>query len=137
MVPPFNRQVIAEFRAHEGQVGGPLEGTRMMLIHHVGARTGVDRVTPVAYDALDDGRFVIVASNGGAAAHPAWYHNLKANPRIEVEIGSERFMATAQAREGAARAALWPKVVAASPTVAEHQAKTGRQFAVFVLTREQ
>jgi deazaflavin-dependent oxidoreductase (nitroreductase family) len=132
----FNDKVIAEFRAHEGQVGGPLAGTRMMLIHHVGARSGTERVTPVAYDALGDGRFVIVASNGGAAAHPAWYHNLKASPRIEVELGSERFMVLAQALEGGARAALWPQLVAASPTVAQHQAKTTRQFALFVLTRE-
>jgi deazaflavin-dependent oxidoreductase (nitroreductase family) len=107
----------------------------MMLIHDIGARSGAERITPLAYTALDDGRFVVVASNGGARAHPAWYHNLKANPRIEVEMGSERFMVLAHALEGPARAALWPRVVAAAQTVAQHQAKTTRQIALFVLTR--
>ena len=132
----FNEKVIAEFRAHQGQVGGVLDGTRVMLIHHVGARSGIARVTPVAYDGLDDGSFVIVASNAGAATHPAWYHNLKANPTIEIEVGSERLMVHAQALEGSARAALWPRVVGASPTVGQHQLKTTREFALFVLTRD-
>lgn len=132
----FNRKVIEEFRAHDGQVGGALADTPMMLVHHIGARSGAERVTPLAYTALDDGRLVIAASNGGAPAHPSWYHNLKANPRIEVEIGSEKFMMLAQALEGPARTVLWPQVVAAAPTVGQHQAKTTRQIALFVLTRE-
>jgi deazaflavin-dependent oxidoreductase (nitroreductase family) len=132
----YNRKVVAEFRANEGRVGGPLNGTSMMLIHHIGARSGIERVTPLAYNAMPDGRFVIVASNGGARRHPGWYHNLKANPRIEVEVGAERFPVFAQVLQGAARAALWRRVVAASPAVGRFQSDTPRQIPIFVLTRE-
>jgi deazaflavin-dependent oxidoreductase (nitroreductase family) len=107
-----------------------------MLVHHIGAKSGIERVTPLAYNPQHDGRFVIVAPNGGAPTHPGWYHNLKANPRSEVEVGTERFTVLAEVLEGTARAALWPQVVAASPTVGHFQAKTSRQIPVFVLSRE-
>jgi deazaflavin-dependent oxidoreductase (nitroreductase family) len=131
----FNSKIIAEFRANEGRVGGALAGTPILLIHHIGAKSGIERVTPLAYNPQGDGRFVIVASNGGSPTHPGWYYNLKASPRIEVEVGSERFRVLAEALEGAARAVLWPKVVATSPAVGRFQAKTTRQIPMFVLTR--
>jgi deazaflavin-dependent oxidoreductase (nitroreductase family) len=80
-----NNKIIAEFRANDGRVGGPLAGTPLMLVHHIGAKSGIERVTPLAHNPQHDRRFVIVASNGGAPTHPGWYHNLKANPRSEVE----------------------------------------------------
>jgi deazaflavin-dependent oxidoreductase (nitroreductase family) len=132
----FNSDVIAEFRANEGRVGGALAGTPILLIRHIGATSGIERVTPLAYDRQDDGRFVIVAANGGSRTHPSWYYNLKASPRIEVEVGTERFTVLAEALEGTARAALWPKLVATSPSVGQFQAKTTRQIPLFVLTRE-
>jgi deazaflavin-dependent oxidoreductase (nitroreductase family) len=131
----FDSKIIAEFRANEGRVGGALAGTPILLIHHIGAKSGIERVTPLAYNPQGDGRFVIVASNGGSPTHPGWYYNLKASPRIEVEVGSERFTVLAEALEGAARAVLWPKVVATSPAVGQLQAKTTRQIPMFVLTR--
>jgi deazaflavin-dependent oxidoreductase (nitroreductase family) len=76
----FNEKIIAEFRANEGHVGGPLAGTPILLLHHIGAKSGVERVTPLAYHPQADGGFVIVASNGGSPRHPSWYYNLKTIP---------------------------------------------------------
>ncbi|HEY4427629.1 MAG TPA: nitroreductase family deazaflavin-dependent oxidoreductase [Solirubrobacteraceae bacterium] len=136
-VSEYNEQVIAEFRANEGRVGGTLADTPVLLLHHVGAESRTERVTPVAYNALGDGSFVIVASNGGSPTHPHWYHNLKANPRIEVEVATERFTAVASELGGAARADLWPKLIQAAPSIGRFQAHTTRQIPVLVLSREE
>jgi deazaflavin-dependent oxidoreductase (nitroreductase family) len=84
-----NEEIIAEFRANGGRVGGTLAGTPMILVHHRGARSGIERVTPLAGTPDGDGRYVVVASNGGSPTHPAWYHNLKADPRITIEAGTD------------------------------------------------
>jgi deazaflavin-dependent oxidoreductase (nitroreductase family) len=131
----FNDRIIEEFRANGGRVGGPFAGTPMLLLHHVGARSGVVRVTPLAYMPDGDGRAVIVASNGGSPTHPGWYHNLKANPVVEVEIGTETFTVRADDLTDAARQPLWSKLLAASPSLREYEAKTTRRIPVFTLTR--
>ena len=135
MSSELTASVIAEFRANHGRVSGDLAGTPIILIHHIGAKTQTERVTPLAYSAQPDRRLVIAASNGGSATHPAWYHNLKAHPTIDVELGTETFTVQAEEVEGAARAALWPKLVAASPSLGEFQAKTPRRIPLFTLTR--
>ena len=132
----FNTKIIAEFRANRGRVGGPLAGTPMILIHHTGAKSGIERVTPLACSHQPDGRLAIVAANGGSPHHPDWYYNLKANPTITVEVGTQTFTAVAEQLDGTVRAELWPKLVAESPTIGEHQAKTTRQIPVFLLTRQ-
>jgi len=132
----FNANIIEEFRANQGRVGGPLAGTPMILIHHIGARSGIERVTPLACNPQGDGRLAIVASNGGSPAHPDWYYNLKANPRISVEVGTQTFTVLAEELDGTARAGLWPKLVMQSPAVGEHQGKTTRQIPVFMLIRQ-
>ena len=83
-----------------------------------------------------DGSFAIVASSGGSPAHPAWYYNLKANPRITVEVGSQTFTVLAEELDDTTRAGLWPKLAAETPAVGEFQAKTTRQIPVFMLTRQ-
>ncbi len=108
----------------------------MLLVHHVGARSGRQRVTPLAYNRLGDGRIVIAASNGGSPIHPAWHHNLRRHPRVVVEIGAERFTARAEELEGADRATVWPELVAAAPAVGVFQAQTTRQIPVFVVARK-
>jgi deazaflavin-dependent oxidoreductase (nitroreductase family) len=128
--------IIEEFRANEGRVGGLLAGTPMILIHHVGARSGIERVTPLACTPQGDGRYVIVASNGGSPTHPSWYHNLKANPRIDVEVGTETFTVLAEELDGTARAELWPKLVAASPFLGEFETRTTRRIPLLLLTRQ-
>jgi deazaflavin-dependent oxidoreductase (nitroreductase family) len=127
-------EVIEEFRANGGRVGGALAGTPILLLHHVGARTGRERVTPLVFTPHDDG-YVITASSAGSPAHPGWYHNLRANPRAEIEVGSERFAVIAKEVEGAARDALWPGLLAASPSLREYDAATARRIPVFALVR--
>ena len=85
----FNSQVIEEFRANGGKVGGMFEGAPMLLLHHTGAKSGQERVTPLVY--LDDnGQYVIFASKAGAPTNPAWYHNLVAHPETSIEVGPRR-----------------------------------------------
>jgi deazaflavin-dependent oxidoreductase (nitroreductase family) len=131
----FNSKIIAEFRANEGRVGGPLAGTPIMLIRHIGAKSGIERVTPLACSPQGDRDYVIVASNGGSPTHPGWYHNLKAHPTVAVEVGTETFMVRTEQLEGAARDALWSKLLAASPSLTKYEAKTARQIPLFMLTR--
>jgi deazaflavin-dependent oxidoreductase (nitroreductase family) len=137
MSDPVNAKIIEEFRANEGRVGGLLAGTPMILVHHIGAKSGIERVTPLACSPQPDGRFAVVASNGGSPVHPDWYYNLKANPRFTVEVGTQTFTVLAEELGGSARARLWPKLLAESPDVGKHQAKTTRQIPVFMLTRQE
>ncbi len=132
----FNTTMIEEFRANEGRVGREWAGTTLILIHHIGARSGTERVTPLGCSPQGDGRFAIVASNGGSPAHPDWYYNLKANPRIKVELGTQAFTVLAEELDGTARAGLWPKLVAEYPSVGEYQTRTTRRIPVFMLTRQ-
>jgi deazaflavin-dependent oxidoreductase (nitroreductase family) len=132
----YNAAIIDEFRATAGHPGGEWAGTPMVLIHHIGARSGIERVTPLGCFPLGDDRFAVVASSGGSPSHPAWYHNLTAHPEITVEFGSRAFTAVARELDDRARAELWPALVARFPTVGLYQAKTARQIPVFVLTRQ-
>lgn len=132
----YNIKIIEEFRANQGRVGGPWEGITIILLHHIGAKSGIERVTPLAFSAQPADRFAIWAANGGSPTHPSWYHNLQAHPRVTVEAGPEMFTVLAQELDGTARARLWPKLIARYPTLGETQAKTTRQFPVFLLTRQ-
>jgi len=139
----YNTTIIEEFRANGGRVGGMWEGTTLVLLHHIGAKSGIERVTPVACSPRGEGRFAIWAANGGAPTHPNWYHNLKAHPQITVEVGAETFAVLARELDAAARAELWPKLAAqwpkpaaGSPDLGAAQARTARQFPVFMLTRQ-
>ncbi len=131
----FNERVIAEFRANEGRVGGSLTDTPILLLHHVGARSRIERVTPVAYTRNRDGAVIVVASNGGSHTHPGWAYNLRAHPQIDVELGAERFAARARELSGTERAEIWLGLVEAAPAIGAFQARTRRQIPVFVLTR--
>ena len=113
----YNASIIEEFRTTGGHPGGEWAGTPMILIHHMGAKSGIERVTPLGCFPLGGGHYAIVASSGGSPAHPDWYHNLKASPVITAEVGSETFTAVAEELTGTARAQLWPKLVARYPTV--------------------
>src|SRR5436190_10004558 len=85
----WNAKIIEEFRANEGKVGGMFEGHPLLLIHHRGARTGTQRVNPLAYQTLADGSLAVFGSKGGAPTNPDWFYNLKAHPEIEAEVGAE------------------------------------------------
>jgi deazaflavin-dependent oxidoreductase (nitroreductase family) len=131
----YNAGIIGEFRANQGRVGGIWADTPLILLHHTGARSGIERVTPLAYRPQPGGRFAIWAANGGSPAHPNWYYNLKAHPAITIEVDVRTFPVLAQEIDGAARAGLWTELTLVYPQLAEVQAKTGRQFPLFVLTR--
>jgi deazaflavin-dependent oxidoreductase (nitroreductase family) len=132
----WNKKIIEEFRANEGRVGGPFEGAPMILIHHIGAKSGTERVTPLVYFPQDDGTMVIIASKGGAPTNPDWYHNVKANPAFDVEVGTETFPVAAEEVTGEERDEIWSKVVAANPGFGEYQQKTTRTIPVVRLTRQ-
>jgi deazaflavin-dependent oxidoreductase (nitroreductase family) len=128
----WNRQVIDEFRANGGKVGGQFEGAPLVLLHTVGARSGQPRINPLAY--LPDGEnVVIIASKGGAPTHPDWYHNIRANPDVSVEIGTETKPMRARISEGAERDEIFARVVAAMPNFGEYQQNTDRIIPVVVL----
>ncbi len=131
----WNTKIIEEFRANEGRVGGPFEGAPMILVHHIGARSGVERVTPLVYFPEADGRMVIIASKAGAPTNPDWFHNLKANPEVDVEVGADTFPVSVAEATGDDRDEIWSRVVAASPGFGEYQEKTTRTIPVLVLTR--
>jgi deazaflavin-dependent oxidoreductase (nitroreductase family) len=107
----YSTKIIEECRANKGRVGGPWADTTLILIHHIGAKSGIERVSPLGCFPLGCGRFAIVASSGGSPTHPDWYHNHKANPRINAEVGTQTFAVLAEGLDGTARAALWPKLV--------------------------
>lgn len=131
----FNAQVIAEFRANKGVVGGPFKGANMVLLTSKGAKSGEWRTTPLVY--LPDGdRVVIIASKGGAPAHPSWYHNLVANPTATIEVGEEKYEATATEAKGTERDDLYARMAAKMSAFAEYQQKTTRKIPVVVLTRK-
>jgi deazaflavin-dependent oxidoreductase (nitroreductase family) len=129
-----NRRVIAEFRANAGKVGGPFEGRPMLILHTKGAKSGQPRVTPLVY--LPDGdRYLVFASMGGAPTHPAWYHNLVANPAVEVEVGTEKLTAKATVLTGEERDRYYAMQSERAPQFGEYQRKTTRTIPVIALER--
>ncbi len=138
----FNTRVIREFRENDGQVGPPFEGAPMILVHHVGAKSGTERVTPLMWFDGGDDRYVIVASKAGAPDNPAWYHNLKANPDITVEIGhgpearTETHQAHAEELTGEERETIWKGITSANEGFAGYDRKTEgiRTIPLFALT---
>ncbi|GAA2110462.1 nitroreductase/quinone reductase family protein [Actinomadura alba] len=130
----FNEKIIEEFRTNEGKVGGPFEGSPLALLTTIGAKSGRPRTSPVGY-VPDGDRVLVIASNAGAAHHPAWYHNLLANPRITVEIGTETYEATAIPAEGEERDRLFALAVEAAPGYGDYQTMTSRLLPVVVLHR--
>ena len=130
----FNQQIIDEFRANGGKVGGMFEGAPMLLLTTVGARSGQPRVSPLVYTS-DGDRMVIIASKGGAPTNPDWYHNLRANPEVTLEVGTETFPARASVPEGAERQRLFDHMAAQMPGFADYQRNTSRQIPVVVLER--
>lgn len=130
----FNRAIVDEFRANGGKVGGPFEGATLLLLHTVGAKSGQPRLSPLAYLTVDD-KMLIVGSYAGAPKHPAWVHNLRANPRARIEVGTEDYEVTARELSEGERAATYPRIVEVAPVFAEYQASTTRAIPLFELTK--
>jgi deazaflavin-dependent oxidoreductase (nitroreductase family) len=129
----FNAKIVDEFRANAGRVGGMFEGMPLLLLHHTGAKSGKERVNPVAYQA-DDGAYVVFASKGGAPSNPAWYHNLKAQPDVAIEVGPDTIDVVAREATGEERERLFRIQAERFPQFAEYEQKTARSIPVIVLT---
>jgi deazaflavin-dependent oxidoreductase (nitroreductase family) len=130
----WNQKIIDEFRANDGKVGGQFAGADLLILRTVGAKSRQVRESPVAYFADDDGSMVVVASKAGLPTHPAWYHNLKANPQFEVEVGAATLPVTAEEITGSEYEAKWAEIVAKAPGFGEYQKKTTRVIPLVRLT---
>jgi deazaflavin-dependent oxidoreductase (nitroreductase family) len=129
----WNRQIIEEFRANDGKVGGDLAGMQLLLLHHVGAKSGRERVNPLAFQQLGDS-VAVFASKGGAPTNPDWYHNLLAHPDVTIEFASGTQRATARVASGEERERIWNAQKAVYPNFAEYERTAGaRQIPVVVL----
>lgn len=129
----WNGGIIEEFRANDGKVGGRFEGRPLLLLHHRGARTGTERVNPLAYQTLPDGSFAIFGSRGGSPRNPDWFHNVRENPGVIVEVGTERIEAKARVAEGEERERIWEKQKKEMPGFADYERQTDRQIPVIVI----
>ena len=120
------------YRASDGRVGGRMLGSQVLLLNTVGRKSGRKRTTPLLY-LRDGGDYVIVASKGGAPAHPAWYYNLKASPETTVQVGASEVRVRAEEASLEEKARLWPKLVEMYPSYEDYQKKTDREIPVIVL----
>ncbi len=128
----WNSNIIQEFRANEGKVGGPFDSAPLLLLHSTGARSGEERINPMMYLA-DGDRLVVFASKGGAPTNPDWYHNLVANPDLEIEVGTERRKVRARVAEGEEHDLLYAEQARRYPQFAKYQEGTDRTIPVVIL----
>ena len=129
----FNAQIIEEFHANEGRVGGMFEGATLLLLHHTGAKSGKSRINPVGY-LSDEGRYVVFASKAGAPTNPDWYYNLKAQPNVTIEVGTDTIAVVASEATGEERERLYRTQAERVPQFAEYAKQTDRVIPVIVLT---
>jgi deazaflavin-dependent oxidoreductase (nitroreductase family) len=128
----FNKNTIAEFRAHHGQVGGNFTGAPLLLLHTVGARTGTPRINPMMYMA-DGDRYLVFASKAGSDRNPDWYHNLLAHPEVRIEVGEATLTVHAVDLQGDERDTLFAEQASRYPGFAAYQRKTDRIIPVIAL----
>jgi deazaflavin-dependent oxidoreductase (nitroreductase family) len=129
----WNEGIISEFRKNRGKVGGMFEGSPLLLINHTGRRTRKIRINPVMY--LKDGdRYLVFASKGGADTHPDWYHNLKAHPDVQIEVGDQKIEVHAEEIKGAERDKIYTKQASIYPQFAQYQKKTKRIIPIIAFT---
>jgi deazaflavin-dependent oxidoreductase (nitroreductase family) len=129
----FNAKVIDEFRANQGRVGGMFEGATLLLLHHIGAKSGQSRINPLVYQS-EGGRYVVFASKAGAPSNPDWYHNLMAQPNVTIEVGTETIDVVAGEATGEERDRLFRAQAEGNPQFAEYEQKTDRVIPVILLT---
>lgn len=130
----MNDQIIEEFRANGGKVGGNFEGANLLLLHTTGAKSGKEHVNPVMYFPVDSTLF-IVGSYAGADVDPAWVHNLRSHPRVHVEIGDDAYDVEARELPRAERDAAFDRIAQAASGFADYQSKTDRVIPVFELLK--
>jgi len=136
MLQAYNQNLVSEFRANQGQVGGDFAGAPLLLLNSLGARSGQPRTTPLVYN-KDGDNYVIFASKAGLDTHPAWYYNLVAHPQASsIEIAGKTIKVQARLANAEERQRLFQLQVALMPAFGEYQQKTQREIPVFILTPE-
>ena len=129
----FNEQVIKEFRENDGKVGGMFEGAPVLLLHHAGAKTGTQRVSPLMYQQVGDS-FAIFGSKAGAPSNPDWYYNLAAHPDTTIELGTGTVKVRARVANPDERGPIWEKQKKLAPGFAEYETNAApRQIPVVLL----
>jgi len=133
-IKAFNADIVNEFRANGGKVGGPFEDGNLLLLTTTGAKSGEPRLSPLAYFTADD-KIIVVGSYAGADIDPAWVHNLRKNPRAHIEVGTTDYDVIARELPSAERDELYPRLVEQSPVFGEYQQKTSRVIPLIELQR--
>jgi deazaflavin-dependent oxidoreductase (nitroreductase family) len=133
-VNDWNKTVIEEFRSNDGVVGGQFEGADVLLLHTKGAKSGNIRVNPMMY-LEEDGKIYVFASYAGADKHPDWFHNIKADDKVSVELGTEKFEATAEPVPLEERDRVYAIMASRFENFAEYEKKTTRIIPVVELIR--
>ena len=133
----YNDTIVEEFRANGGKCGGGWEGNPMLLLTHTGAKSGTERTNPLTCYATNNEHddYIVMASQGGAPTHPQWYFNVRANPDVIVEVGTDRYEAKATELGEAEREELFKAMVEALPRFGDYQANTERVIPVIRLRR--
>ena len=132
-VNDFNGKIIAEFRASGGRVSGPFQGSNILLLHHTGARSGLERVSPLAFQWVGDSPAVF-ALKAGAPENPAWLHNLLAHPDTVVEVGTRTVRVLARLAQPAERDVICGRQKQRNPAFAQYEVKASpRKIPVVVL----
>lgn len=123
---------IDEFRTHDGKLGGRFKDSLTLLLHHLGAKSGIERVCPLAYQ-LVDGAYAVFGTNWGRPEHPAWYYNVQAHPDTTIEVGSEEFPVRARVAQGEERDRIWARQIELVPAMGEYGRRSGRSIPVVIL----
>jgi deazaflavin-dependent oxidoreductase (nitroreductase family) len=131
----WNTKIIEEFRANEGRVGGRFEGRPMLLLHHRGAKTGIERVNPLGYQPLADGSMAVFASNSGKPSNPDWFSNVQAHPDIEAEVGTKTIPVRARVPGKAERHEIWERQKKEISVFADYEKQTTREIPVVILEK--
>jgi deazaflavin-dependent oxidoreductase (nitroreductase family) len=129
----WNRKMVDDFRTSGGKPGGPFEGSPLLLLHTNGGRTGEERINPLMYQDLTDGRVAVFATANGAPTNPDWYFNLEANPNVSAEIGTESRALRAYTAVGVERVEVWTRQKLRFPSFENFEKSTAREIPVVIL----
>jgi F420H(2)-dependent quinone reductase len=123
---------VSLYRLTDGKFGGRVQGLQVLLLTTTGRKTGEERTTPLGYF-MDEGNYIITASNAGRNRHPAWFHNLRAKPHVKIEIKDRQLEAEAEVAPSEKRASLWSQLISLSPWYANYAKKTNREIPLVIL----
>lgn len=133
-IKTFNQQIIEEFRGNGGAVGGQFAGANLLLLTTTGARSGAQRINPLAYTEFNN-ELIVIASYAGADSNPPWFHNLLANPQVTVEVGTDKFTSSAYVLDEPQRSEAYGKMEESMSAFTEYKNKTNRRIPVIALPR--